>query len=100
MSNSPSNTNVQAREQTFPEISIDELVSMQTMSLELGGGMLPTMTWCAGPIPCFTLEGHDISSCLILKIVDEKETKFRRVGYIEMCGQLFEGIVPTTLEII
>lgn len=100
MSIRPSNANAQTR-QPFGDIGIDKLVSMQNMSLELGVGALPIMTWCAGPISCCRLERNDNLSCLLLKIVDAEEMKFRRVGYLEiMDGRLFEGQAPITLEII
>lgn len=95
-----SNAEAQTR-QTFDDIGIDELVSMQNMSLELGIGTLPTMTWCAGLISCCRLERNDTLSCLLLRRVDTEEIKFRRVGYLEiMDGRLFEGLAPITLEII
>lgn len=85
----------------FGEIGIDELVSMQNKSLELGMGTLPEMTWCAGPISLCWLRSNDYLSCLLLKRVDAKEMKFRRVGYLKMMdGRLFEGLAPVTLEII
>jgi hypothetical protein len=96
----PSDANTQTQ-QPSGDIDIDELVSMQNKCLELGWGMPPTMTWCAGPIPCCRLERKDKLSSLILKLVDAEEMKFRRVGYLEiMGGRLFEGLAPITLEII
>jgi hypothetical protein len=85
----PSDANVQTR-QIFGDIGIDKLVSMNNMSLELGLGTLPTMTWCAGLISCCRLERNDQLSCLLLKIVNTEEMKFRRVGYLEaMDGRFF-----------
>lgn len=87
--------------QPFGDISIERLVSIQNLSIELGIGALPTMTWCAGPISCCRLKRKDTLSCLLLKIVDAEGMKFRRVGYLEsMDGRLFEGLAPVTLEII
>ena len=87
--------------QPFGDISIEHLVSIQNLSLELGIGALPTMTWCAGPISCCRLKRNDKLSCLLLKKLDTEEMKFRRVGYLEsMDGRLFQGLVPVTLEII
>jgi hypothetical protein len=100
MSIRPSDVNAQTQ-QPSGGIDIDELVSMQNKCLELGWGMLPTMTWCAGLISCCRLERKDNLSSLILKLVDAEEMKFRRVGYLEiMGGRLFEGLAPITLEII
>ena len=100
ISDRSSNSNVESR-QPFGDISIERLVSIQNLSIELGIGALPTMTWCAGPISCCRLKRKDTLSCLLLKIVDAEGMKFRRVGYLEsMDGRLFEGLAPVTLEII
>jgi hypothetical protein len=99
-SNRSSDSKAQIR-QPFGDISIDQLVSFQNLSIELGIGALPTMTWCAGPISCCRLTRKDTLSCLLLKKVDAEGMKFRRVGYLEsMDGRLFEGLAPVTLEII
>lgn len=80
--------------------SIDELASLQTFLLRIGGKALPEMTWCAGPTSCRRMGENDRLSCLILKKVDAG-VKFRRVGYLALYkGRLFDGVSPTTLEII
>jgi hypothetical protein len=87
--------------QPFGDISIERLVSIQNLSIELGIGALPTMNWCAGPISCCRFKRKDTLSCLLLKIMDAEGMKFRRFGYLEsMDGRLFEGLAPVTLEII
>jgi hypothetical protein len=97
---SVNNSSEQIR-QPFGNIGIDQLVSMQNMSLELGKGTLPTMTWCAGPISCYRLKERDKLSCLLLKRVDAEGMMFRRVGYLKsMDGRLFEELAPNTLKII
>ena len=96
----PNDANAQTH-RPFGDIAIDTVVSVQNMSLELGGCTLPTMTWCAGFISFCRLERKDKLSCLLLKKVDAEEMKFRRVGYVEIRdGRLFEGLAPITLEII
>lgn len=96
----PGDANSQTQ-RPFGEISIDELVSMQNMCLELGIGTLPTMTWCAGLISCCRVKEGESLICLLLKIVDAEKMIFRRVGYVEaMDGRLFERLAPITLEII
>lgn len=80
--------------------STDELASLQTFLLSIGGNTLPEMTWCAGPISCRRMEENDSLGCLLLKKVDAG-VKYRRVGYLELHkGRLFDGVAPTTLEII
>ncbi|TVY34737.1 hypothetical protein LOCC1_G007171, partial [Lachnellula occidentalis] len=84
----------------YEKFSIDELASLQTSLLSIGGNTPPEMTWCAGPASCRRMEKHDSLSCLILKKVDAG-VKYRRVGYLELSkGHLFDGVSPTTLEII
>ncbi len=80
--------------------SIDKLASIQDFLLRIGEEVLPKMTWCAGPTSCRKMEENDRISCLILKKIDAG-VKFRRVGYLALYkGRLFDGVSPTTLEII
>ena len=100
----PSSEHEDAKRKTresFEGHSIDELASLQSFLLRVGGHTLPGMTWCAGPISCCRLKENDGFSCLLLKKVDAGG-KFRRVGYLKLHnnGRSFDGVSPTTLEII
>jgi len=85
----------------FEGHSINELASLQDSILSIGGEAVPGLTWCAGPLSCRRMKESDSFSCLLLKKVDVG-VKFRRVGYLELCdrGRSFDGVSPTTLEII
>jgi hypothetical protein len=84
----------------FERCSLDELASMQNFLLSMGLPAIPGMTWCAGPLSCRRMKENDGFCCLLLKEI--AGVRFRRVGYLELChdGQSFDGVSPTTLEII
>ncbi|PQE05903.1 heterokaryon incompatibility protein [Rutstroemia sp. NJR-2017a BVV2] len=78
-----------------------EIASLQSLLLEKGFGMLPEKTWCVGSTLCCSLKEDEILCCLILKKVDEEETKFRRLGYVKVWdGKLVENESPIVLTLI
>jgi hypothetical protein len=85
----------------FREDMDDAEIRSMNLLLEFGFGMLPGKTWCVGSTPCCSLEKDHILCCLILKKVDEEETKFRRLGYAEVLdGKLVEQESPTIFTLI